>query len=200
MREAWDRCAFPGTFRRYQSLALDAVEQLSAAGERRAYLVLPPGAGKTVLGLEVARRIGRRTLVLTPNTAVQAQWLAEWKRFGGEGGHPRPASAERALTAPMSVLTYQALTVWDRSADDEDVEDDGSADPRRDAAGRRCAARRARTCCRCCTRAAASWCGARRSAGRGRSCSTSATTCSRRGARWSARSCAGSAPTPGSSG
>ena len=127
MREAWDRCAFPGTFRRYQSLALDAVDHLVAAGERRAYLVLPPGAGKTVLGLEVARRIGRRTLVLTPNTAVQAQWLAQWKGFGGEGSHPRPASTERALTAPMTVLTYQSLTVWDRTADDEDVEDDASA-------------------------------------------------------------------------
>ena len=124
---AWEACAFPGSFRRYQAEALDAVEALRAAGHNRAYVVLPPGSGKTVLGLEVARRIGRRTMVLSPNTAVQAQWLAQWKEFGGSGSHPRPGSAERALTAPMTVLTYQSLSVWDRTADDEDVEDDSSA-------------------------------------------------------------------------
>lgn len=124
---AWDSCAFPGTFRRYQGQALDAVDALREAGHTRAYVVMPPGSGKTVLGLEVARRLGRRTMVLTPNTAVQAQWLAQWKEFGGSGPHPRPASAERALTAPMTVLTYQSLSVWDRTADDEDEQDDPSA-------------------------------------------------------------------------
>ncbi|MEX2291376.1 MAG: DEAD/DEAH box helicase family protein [Mycobacteriales bacterium] len=127
MHDAWDRCAFPGTLRRYQAQALDVAEQLRAAGRSSACLVLPPGAGKTVLGLEAARRIGRRTMVLTPNTAVQAQWLAQWKAFGGDGPHPCPGSAEPALTAPLSVLTYQSLTAWDRTADDEDVEDDSSA-------------------------------------------------------------------------
>jgi superfamily II DNA or RNA helicase len=127
MHDAWDSCAFPGSFRRYQSLALDAVDGLRAAGHTRAYVVMPPGSGKTVLGLEVARRLGRRTMVLTPNTAVQAQWLAQWKAFGGDGPHPVPASAERGLRSPMTVLTYQSLSVWDRTADDEDVEDDSSA-------------------------------------------------------------------------
>lgn len=124
---AWDLCAFPGSFRRHQQAALEAVEGLREAGEKRAYVVMPPGSGKTVLGLEVARRIGRRTMVLTPNTAVQAQWLAQWKAFGGSGAHPRPGSGERGLSAPVTVLTYQSLSVWDRTADDEDVEDDPSA-------------------------------------------------------------------------
>ena len=127
MHDAWDSCAFPGSFRRYQQQALDAVDALRAAGHSRAYVVMPPGSGKTVLGLEVARRLGRRTMVLTPNTAVQAQWLTQWKAFGGDGQHPCPASAERALTAPMTVLTYQSLSVWDRTADDEDEQDDPSA-------------------------------------------------------------------------
>src|SRR5687767_9077352 len=88
---------------------------------------MPPGAGKTVVGLEIARRLGRRTMVLTPNTAVQAQWLAQWKEFGGDGPHPRPASPERSLMTPVTVLTYQSLSVWDRTADDEDEQDDPSA-------------------------------------------------------------------------
>ena len=39
---------------------------------------MPPGAGKTLVGLELARRAGRRTLVLVPNTAVLGQWAASW--------------------------------------------------------------------------------------------------------------------------
>jgi superfamily II DNA or RNA helicase len=127
MRDGWDSCAYPGRFRRYQRLALEAFDELQAQGEQRAYVVMPPGSGKTVLGLEMARRLGRRTMILTPNTAVQAQWLSQWKDFGGEGPHPRPASTDRALNAPVTVLTYQSLTVWDRTADDEDVRDDPSA-------------------------------------------------------------------------
>ncbi len=122
----FDDCAFRGTFRRYQVLALDAVERIRAAGERQAYVVMPPGAGKTILGLEIARRVGRRTLVLTPNTAVQGQWLRQWEQFGPQDAHPRSASVERDLDADVTVLTYQALSVWDRTADDEDAEDDSS--------------------------------------------------------------------------
>ena len=39
------------------------------------------GSGKTLMGLESARRLGRPRLVLGPNTAVQAQWLREWTGF-----------------------------------------------------------------------------------------------------------------------
>jgi len=124
--DGWESSAFPGAFRRYQGMALDAVEQLRAAGEQRAYVVMPPGSGKTVLGLEVARRIGRRTLVLTPNTAVQGQWLQQWEEFGGDGPHPQPGSSDRRLTSGLTVLTYQTLSVWDRTADDEDEQDDTS--------------------------------------------------------------------------
>ena len=77
----WADLAFAHPLRRYQRAALDAFERVRGDGGTRAYLVLPPGAGKTVTGLEAARRLGQRTLVLTPNVAVQQQWLAEWERF-----------------------------------------------------------------------------------------------------------------------
>src|ERR1700677_4487536 len=50
------------------------------------YLVVPPGGGKTLIGLEAARRIGRRTLVLCPNTAIQAHWLGQWRTDFATGG------------------------------------------------------------------------------------------------------------------
>lgn len=124
--EGWEHCRYPRPFRRYQEQALAAVDRLREAGESRAYVVMPPGSGKTVVGLETARRLGRRTLVLTPNTAVQGQWLSQWQDFGGEGAHPQPGSGGRLLKAGLTVLTYQALSVWDRTPDDEDEPDDTS--------------------------------------------------------------------------
>ena len=101
--------------------------------------MLPPGAGKTVVGLEAVRRQGRRALVLVPSTAVQAQWLQAWAAFGGGGGaHPLPAGTSPDLRAAVTVLTYQSLSAWDRGADDQDVEDstDGALAERRRAAVR----------------------------------------------------------------
>ncbi len=73
--------------RRYQELALEAFEADRAAGHRHTYVVAPPGSGKTVMGLEMMRRLDAPAVVLCPTAAIQAQWAAP------------------GLTA----LTYQAL-------------------------------------------------------------------------------------------
>jgi superfamily II DNA or RNA helicase len=106
LADLFSRVAYRQPFRRYQALALDAFEEARAAGRRRAYLVLPPGAGKTVLGLEIARRLGNHTLALGPNTAIQAQWLAQWQDF--QPSLVR-AGTDQELTTPVTALTYQAI-------------------------------------------------------------------------------------------
>ncbi len=132
---AFERCAPPVELRPSQ---VHALAGLDAAPGGSAYVVLPPGTGKTVVGLEAVRRRGRRALVLVPSTAVQAQWLGAWAGFGGAGAHPVPAGTSADLRAAVTVLTYQALSAWDRSADDQDVEDstDGALAERRRAAVR----------------------------------------------------------------
>lgn len=108
---------FTGTWRRYQQLALDAFDADRAAGDTRSYLVLPPGAGKTVIGLEAARRLGRRTLVLAPNTAVQGQWASTWDGMFGstEGLRNVRCGTDRTLDATVTALTYQSIAVIDGS-------------------------------------------------------------------------------------
>lgn len=127
--------AFPGSFRPYQELALEAFERARAAGDRRHYLTLPPGAGKTLIGLEIVRRLGRPTVVLAPNTAIVGQWLDLWSRF-----EPATvAAADRTdLATPVSVLTYQALCVLDRDVPGGEVDegdDDGDEDDADDGDG-----------------------------------------------------------------
>src|SRR5215475_3289215 len=87
----------------HQERALAKVDSAHDA----AYLVVPPGGGKTLVGLEAARRIGRRTLVLCPNTAIQAQWLGQWRAgFATDGVE---ATVSRDFATPLTVLTYQAV-------------------------------------------------------------------------------------------
>lgn len=108
---------FRWPFRRYQQLALDGYERGRQTDARRAYIVMPPGSGKTAVGLEIARRRGQHTLVLCPNTAVQAQWLRQWRDFQPE---TVPATSETDLSAPLIVLTYQAICNVNTDSDELD--------------------------------------------------------------------------------
>ena len=105
------KLAFPGTWRRYQALAFDAFESDRRGGRRRTHILAPPGSGKTLLGMEIVRRLGMRALVLVPNTAVQAQWLHAASEFGA-----LPGLAGADPSAPIACLTYQALCQLDDPA------------------------------------------------------------------------------------
>jgi hypothetical protein len=50
--------------------------------------------------------------VLCPNTAIQAQWMAQWQ--ASFGPDVVGATASRELPTPLTVLTYQLLELWGR--------------------------------------------------------------------------------------
>lgn len=125
------RLRFPGEWRRYQELAFAAFDGDRAVGRHRTHLVAPPGSGKTVIGIELVRRLGRPALVLVPSQAVQAQWVAA---IGRCGGADLVATEVDGAQRPVTVLTYQALCR---------LEDPGAA--LREVAERRWAAERAAT-------------------------------------------------------
>ena len=54
---------------------------------------------------EIVRRLGTRSLVLCPNSAVQAQWLRTAELFGARDGVAAPDP-----NAPIACLTYQSLS------------------------------------------------------------------------------------------
>ncbi len=99
--------AFAGNWRVYQQQALDAFDADVAAGDNRAYLVLPPGAGKTMIGLEAARRLGRRSLVLVPNTAVPRMTRRLGWASSGSAVTSAPRSAQKAIRS-SSIAAGQA--------------------------------------------------------------------------------------------
>ena len=133
-REAIEGAAAPYPFRTHQQRALDALAKARADGRRRAWVVLPPGAGKTLVGLEEVRRLAEvgeigQAVVLGPNTAIQAQWAATWDGFLPPGADPAArADTDRVLDTFLTALTYQAVATFDDGPTDDGPTDDGPTD------------------------------------------------------------------------
>ncbi|WP_231443259.1 DEAD/DEAH box helicase family protein [Brevibacterium zhoupengii] len=69
--------------RRHQREALEALLESAGADSRRSWVVLPPGAGKTRVGIEHAQNLldgghVSKVVVFGPNTAIQTQWANAW--------------------------------------------------------------------------------------------------------------------------
>ena len=103
-----DEFAFCGTWRSYQARVID--ELADHLHDSRLHVIAAPGSGKTVLGLEVIRRLGRPVLVLAPTLTIRDQWVERLSQLF-LGGSRIPAWVSRDLGEPnlFTVATYQAL-------------------------------------------------------------------------------------------
>lgn len=74
-------------------------------------VVLPCGAGKTVVGLAVMEKLQCETLILTSNTTSVEQWREELlQRTSLTGGEIGEYTGERREVRPVTLATYQMLT------------------------------------------------------------------------------------------
>lgn len=107
------RFQFP--FRTHQQMILDAFERERKAtdvGVLRFHVVAPPGSGKTIVGLEMAIRLGKPALIICPNTAIQGQWVNKLEMFLPKGETTNQwASGDASVQKFLNVLTYQVLSI-----------------------------------------------------------------------------------------
>jgi superfamily II DNA or RNA helicase len=83
------------------------LELAAGVADRRWHLCAPPGAGKTLIGLELARQVAAPTLVLVPTTAIRDQWRQSAARFGVD---PVVATSDDVgADVPLRCVTYQLL-------------------------------------------------------------------------------------------
>src|SRR5215469_14257223 len=101
--------AFRKDWRVYQSRLLDHLDRY--LDNKRLHLVAAPGSGKTVLGLEIIRRINQPTLVLAPTITIRDQWVDRLVELFLPPGNGRPTWLSTDLRSPafLTVATYQAL-------------------------------------------------------------------------------------------
>ena len=68
----FSKISFKWTFRDYQQKVLDNANKHLL--DKKIHIVAAPGSGKTVLGLELIRRLGAPALVLSPSVSIKQQW------------------------------------------------------------------------------------------------------------------------------
>ena len=110
-----------GTFRvrNYQKAAVEAFHQNGSPEGGQGIVVLPCGAGKTVVGIGAMAKLGMRTLILVTNTVAAKQWIREIldkTELRAEDVGEYDGSVKEVR--PVTVATYQIL-IYRRKKDGE---------------------------------------------------------------------------------
>lgn len=104
----FENISFNGTFRSYQQKILDGADKYLADGKIN--VVAAPGSGKTILGLELIRRLGKPCIILSPTTTIREQWGERFiNGFVGAEDMPSLVSTDLKAPKPITSVTYQAL-------------------------------------------------------------------------------------------
>lgn len=99
------------SFRRYQ---VEASDQFWAGGSVRGgqgIVVLPCGAGKTIVGIKVMAQAATQTLIMCTNVSAVRQWIAELQdKTTLKSEEIGEYSGQKKEIRPVTVTTYQMLT------------------------------------------------------------------------------------------
>ena len=107
----------PFTLRRYQTESAEVFHASGSARGGSGVIVLPCGAGKTIVGLAAMAQLQTSTLILTPNTIAVRQWISELldKTSLNEEQVGEYSGLQKDIR-PVTVSTYQILTYRKRGA------------------------------------------------------------------------------------
>lgn len=109
----------PWALRGYQQEAVDLFWARGAARGGSGVIVLPCGAGKTMVGLGAMAQVGAQTLIVCTNTVAVRQWMAEIR---DKTRVPDEAlgeyTGEVKELRPVTLTTYQCLTYRKRGTDE----------------------------------------------------------------------------------
>ncbi len=111
--------------RAYQREAAEIFYASGAARGGSGVVVLPCGAGKTIVGMVAMSLVGARTLILAPSVTAVRQWIEELvDKTTLTRDDVKEYSGETKEIGPVTVSTYQIST--HRAAKSKDDGDDGA--------------------------------------------------------------------------
>lgn len=97
--------------REYQQQAVDAFSAGGGLHGGSGVVVMPCGAGKTVVGIGVMARQQTATLILSTNTTAVRQWIEEiLDKTDIPSDHVGEYTGDTKQVCPVTVTTYQMLT------------------------------------------------------------------------------------------
>lgn len=104
----FENIRFKFDFRDYQNRVLNNMEYIME--DDKLHISAAPGSGKTILGLEVLRRLGKRALILVPTINLRNQWKERFfEGFTGDGIESLNFSMDISEPGDITCSTYQAL-------------------------------------------------------------------------------------------
>jgi superfamily II DNA or RNA helicase len=110
MPDRFDALQFQQPFRKYQTLILDLV-QSKWDSDRKFHLVAPPGAGKTIVGIELICRFGQPAVVFAPTATIQAQWQEKVGLFLKDPSQrDQWVGTDSGDLHPINIFTYQLIS------------------------------------------------------------------------------------------
>ncbi len=111
----------PFALRPYQEAARDAFWAGGSVRGGSGVVVLPCGAGKTIVGLGVMEKVAAQTLILTTNVVALRQWINEiLDKSELTEDMVKEYSGEKKEVGPVTVTTYQILTYKKRGTAEEE--------------------------------------------------------------------------------
>ena len=108
----------PFSLRQYQQEAVDVFYARGQVSGGSGVIVLPCGAGKTMIGMGVMEKLQTATLILTPSTVAVRQWIDEL--LDKTDLSPDDIGEYSGLVKeirPVTISTYQILTYRKRRTD-----------------------------------------------------------------------------------
>ncbi len=85
------------------------------------HIVAPPGSGKTILGIEIVKRIGKKTLILAPTLTIRNQWEDRLQNFFTTDCNFSQISFDIKQPSDITFSTYQALHSFYKSFDTKEA-------------------------------------------------------------------------------
>ncbi len=105
--------------RDYQRAAVSAFYRDGSFDGGSGVVVLPCGAGKTIIGMAAMSAVKRRTLILVTNIVALRQWKREiLDKTNLQEDHVCEYSGERKEIGPVTIATYQILTSRKKKSDE----------------------------------------------------------------------------------
>jgi Rad3-related DNA helicase len=117
----FSKIKFNGTFREYQQRVIDNLPK--HLKDKKVHIVAAPGSGKTILGLELIRMLGKPAIILSPTIAIREQWKERFEEMFVPEDENVDDYFSCSLRDPklMTSITYQGLyTSYRRMTDAQD--------------------------------------------------------------------------------
>lgn len=117
MIESLGRLKFNFPWRSYQAKLLKNFD--SHIADNHFHVIAPPGSGKTILGIEIIRKLGKKTFVLAPTLTVRNQWASRLKEFFTENNDYEAYSFDLKKPSDVTFTTYQSLHAFYKTFEDK---------------------------------------------------------------------------------